>query len=203
MIAIMLLAFVFYSIFSRVACPYSILVAQLVIAGGVLAGFLMDLHLSKKRQLKEIDDLEKKPAPNRDGQIYQILQEDLRSFKTQQWNVIYYQMLVLGALFALGTYTAGGNDYRTWLLSAFALASVVYGVYLIVEFQYNLRNTRVGMARTESYKSQISAANLEHYSSLDRCFWRDKRITVGFFITAAVGLGIVLTQVWLALWKTR
>lgn len=202
MVSLMLSGVVLYLIFSQVAYPYSILVAQSLIAGGMMAGLLMSLHHSKKRQLKEIDDLEKKPKPNTDGQIYQILQEDLRSFKAQQWNVIYYQMLVLAALFGLGTYTAGCDDYRNWILSALAFASVVYGVYLIVELQYNLRNTRVGMARTESYKSQISEANLERYVSSDRCFWRDKRITVGFFVTAITGLGLVLTQTWWTLWRT-
>lgn len=195
MVSIMSNGFLVWLILSLIPSSFRIFSFEIIGAIGLLAGWLCNLHYSMKEQLRKIDGL-RRVHREIDSAIYQVLQEDLRSFKAQQWNVIYYLMLVFGALFALGEYAKRNTNLQSWawILFAFTLASFCYGVYLILELQYNIRNTRVRMTNTEIYKIQIPETSLKDQIKRDRRFWRDKRIAIGFIITSFIGLAIVSIQ---------
>lgn len=195
MVSIMSNGLLVWLILSLIPSSFRIFSFEIIGAIGLLAGLLCNLHYSMKEQLRKIDGL-RRVHKEIDSAIYQVLQEDLRSFKAQQWNVIYYLMLVFGALFALGQYAKQSNNPQSWawILFTCTLASFCYGVYLILELQYNIRNTRVRMTNTEIYKIQIPEISLKDQIKRDRRFWRDKRIAIGFIITSFIGLAIVSIQ---------
>jgi hypothetical protein len=181
-----------------ISYPWLILIGEFVVSTTLFAMAVCRLVKSRNQELDDIDSL---PTPRKQYDIpyYLKCHEDLRSFKTRQWNVVYYVVLVFGGIFgleALITHSPKYRPYVLWILSAIALAVAYYGSYLVVHLQYSLRNTRIKLTKTMIFAQEIPLGKREDHIRNDREFWRDSFITIGFIITVVVGLLFVMLRLW-------
>ena len=165
-------------------------------AAGILAGLLLTLWDQMNAQLERIRGSRRVPRQH-DIVMYQVGQEDLRSLKALQWNVTYYAALLFGAIFGLASYCRGQAAWAGRALILAALAVAVYGVYAVVDLQYRMRNTRVGMAHTRCYELHVRPEDPDR-KKIAR-FWRDARILGAFIATVIAGLLVDLVRLYFVL----
>ena len=69
--------------------------------------------------------------------------DPLEFYKGSQWNLVYYVMLLYGALFGVSFFRIFGLPWYTFRTLVFALVVFDFGIYMVVELQYKLQQTRI------------------------------------------------------------
>lgn len=124
--------------------------------------------------------------------FYQSLQDDLRFFKTQQWLTTYYSLLILAVSFFLGRID-GISIILRFLLLFVTLLFIDFGIYLVLELQFALRNTRRHLARTHLDRRYYrTTADYNKQLIKDSKFFRDCKFMIAFAFTCILGVYILL-----------
>ena len=116
--------------------------------------------------------------------------------KNLQWNIAYYFILVFAALLAIiqTTKPPVAICVLTYTLAAIAFD---FSVYVLVQIQFHLRNTRLGITRTKYYRKRFrTAERFREQRRDDARFLRDVRFFVPILVTACIAFTVVAISAW-------
>ena len=122
-----------------------------IIIGGSLNALLLAIMLRFQRVLKEkkthyLPDIDlRKIEKAYQATLYQILADDIKSYRTVQLNILYYFLLLFGATIGL-SYV---EPFSSKVIILVILIHTIFdaGFYLIFEYQYRLQETRKGIIK--------------------------------------------------------
>jgi hypothetical protein len=155
----------------------------------------------KEKQKKEKEKSNRYSANYYKKMPEPVAQEELRFTKNIQWSLMYYVLALMGALFVLSnSMTAKWDAISGKKITIFAvsLAAFVYGIYTILNIMIGLRNTRIGISRTDGYKQKYAARYDEYESDKihDSKLFRDFEYHLPFFISILAIQALIFYKVW-------
>ncbi len=161
--------------------------------------FLVILTFKEKNEKREI--LNQGPILLKDQEvIYPTQQDELHFIKNLQWNITYYFILIFGALFAVNQTVILRPNVKV-ILFGIAFLAFDYGIYFLVQVQFHLRDTRMGIARTCYFKKRFKTAKryLEQLEE-EKSFSRDLRFFIPVLLISIIGFSMVVFSLWNDLW---
>ena len=154
------------------------------------------------RRLEALSELQE----DDDRILYPSGQDELRFTKNLQWNLLYYVLVVFGALFALSSAVDHADptvrSRAAVVLYGLTCAAFAYGLYLIVELHLKLRNYRIQLNKSRfarpNYVTQgnFDAQTQQRDRANDIRFWRDARFSVVAFFSLLVGYLAATLRIW-------
>jgi hypothetical protein len=147
------------------------------------------------------------PSTNDAGKavLYQELGRDLWTYKTSQWNIVYYASLIFGA--AVGILYLLDNPKWIRILLLIAITVILdFSLHQLVGLQHEIREARIRMNKYNHELFRIGLywktdyefeSVMEDYSK----FWRSSRYMTLFLLTVIIGFiasGLVIA---LLKWK--
>ena len=131
--------------------------------------------------------------------IYRALIDELKFAKEQQWKVTNYLLVSLAAIFGIGKALGTLTVCEKILATAFVVAAVVFGVYVLYDLQRHLGKSRDRLEAIEKEESKCftpeerKLLQLEQYQST---FRRGLSILVGLILVAVFGGLLVVYALW-------
>jgi hypothetical protein len=108
--------------------------------------------------------------------------DPLETFKGLQWYLVYYAILLNGALYGISFFRLFANQWYKIILMVAAYVVFDFGLYMVVEVQFKLQQTRIGRMRyIKRYRRNhywMTDSEIEEQRAEDHRFWRDARISV-------------------------
>ncbi len=128
-------------------------------------------------------------------------QEELRFTKSLQWNVMYYVLALMGALFVLSDLPSARWDAITkkkLLIFSISLAAFIYGIHTILNIMVGLRNVRLGISRTKAYRQKYATRDDEYEFDRKRDInlFRDFEYHLPFLLSMLAILLLIFYRVW-------
>lgn len=193
-----------------IGTPENWFLASLLWALIVLTALLARMAISRNNRactLLQIDQYEESVG----SVLYSSGQDELRFTKGLQWNLAYYVLLAFGVLYALseGLKLLPSSEKQAGSIILFILSCMTldYGVYMICELQYKLREHRIQLDNSKYYRDgfiENGKFNEERYQTereADLHFWRDPRITIMLLFATSVGFVLMCFRLWLGFHK--
>jgi len=191
---------------TAIGAPENWYVAAIIWTFVVLAVALVKLAIKRHgyaRTLLKIDPYEETVA----NVLYSSGQDELRFTKGLQWNLVYYILVAFGVLYALSEalnrLPLFEKDAGSIVLFILNCMTFDYGIYMICELQFKLREHRIQLDKSKYYKDgyfEGGKFNQKRYNQEkedDLRFWRDPRITIMLLFATSVGFVLMSLKLWM------
>ena len=127
--------------------------------------------------------------------LYQITVSDLSYFKSQQWNVTYYALLVEAAFVGVGQILGQGlTSVDRIVLSALAVVSAISALYVIGKLQ---RSISVRDSRLEAVRNTMTETFRRAWSAQHKA---EEKVANVFLLRGGIVITTLLT-LWLVLFR--
>ncbi|HEU4709157.1 MAG TPA: hypothetical protein VFS17_07590 [Methylophilaceae bacterium] len=115
--------------------------------------------------------------------LYQITVADLSYFKTQQWSVTNYALLIFTALVGVAQLLKPLSSNEHWFLSAVAVAGMAFALVILSKLQKSIsvRQSRLAATRdnfSDSFK-QAWAAEVKGHEYIHSIFFLSATVIIG------------------------